>query len=92
MFYLNIDEDKKMVKNILNVCSYTIVNFALFIVYLYVFGQHSIRKYLAKAVITTEMEERPSRIPSPGIIFFLNSTIQMKVAGYHEKKEATAHQ
>ena len=70
LWYLNIDEDKKMVKNCLNVCSYTIVNLALFIVYLYVFGQHSIRKYLAKAVITTEMEERPSRIPSPGIIFF----------------------
>ena len=49
-----------------NVLSYVIVNLVLLIIYLYFFGQHSINKYLTKAVIITEMEERPSSIPPPG--------------------------
>ena len=48
---------------------HAIVTIALLIIFVYFFGLNSVSKYLAKAVIITETEERPSRIPSPGVNF-----------------------
>ena len=64
---VEVKEEKNMAQNVFhNVLSYVIVNLVLLVIYLYAFGQHSIQKYLTKAVIITEMEERPSSITPPG--------------------------
>ena len=53
--------------NILNnIFTQIVVNLVLFFIYLFVFGQHSVKKYLDNAVIITETEERPPFISPPG--------------------------
>ena len=42
------------------------VNIILIMIYVYFFGQSSVNKYLDKAVIITEKEEKPDSINPPG--------------------------
>ena len=44
-----------------------IVSVALLIIYVYFFGQNSIRKYVDNAVFVTTLEEKPKYITPPGI-------------------------
>ena len=43
-----------------------IVSAALLIIYVYFFGQNSIKKYVDNAVFVTTLEEKPKSIPPPG--------------------------
>ena len=43
-----------------------IVSVALLIIYVYFFGQNSIRKYVDNAVFVTTLEEKPKYITPPG--------------------------
>ena len=43
-----------------------IVSVALLIIYVYFFGQNSIRKYVDNAVFVTTLEEKPKYINPPG--------------------------
>ena len=43
-----------------------VVSLALLIIYIYFFGQQSIRRYLASEVIIIEQEEKDVSIPQPG--------------------------
>ena len=55
-----------------------VVSLALLIIYIYFFGQQSIRRYLASEVIIIEQEEKDVSIPQPGKVvdlIFINSAI-----------------
>ena len=43
-----------------------VANIVLLIIYAYVFGQHSLRKYLEKGVVIVNLEEESSSIKPPG--------------------------
>ena len=43
-----------------------VANIVLLIIYAYVFGQHSLRKYLEKGVVIVNLEEEYSSIKPPG--------------------------
>ena len=43
-----------------------LINITLIAIYVYFFGQTSLKKYLNKAVIISTKEETPSFIPPPG--------------------------
>ena len=42
-----------------------LVNIVLLILYIYIFGQYSIRKYLDKGVIVVKQQDKTSSIPAP---------------------------
>ena len=46
------------------------VSLALLIIYVYFFGQHSIKRYLAREIIIVEQEEKDVSIPQPGKVDF----------------------
>ena len=48
-----------------------VVSLALLIIYIYFFGQQSIRRYLASEVIIIEQEEKDVSIPQPGEVYLI---------------------
>ena len=43
-----------------------LINFILLMIYIFCFGQHSIRRYLENGVIVVQYEEKPTVINPPG--------------------------
>ena len=43
-----------------------LINFILLMIYIFCFGQHSIRRYLENGVIVVQYEEKPTVISPPG--------------------------
>ena len=61
------NKDKKMtMTNKLK--SNVVINIILIIIYVYFFGQHSVKRFLDKAVIITEHEEKQKLIDPPGMV------------------------
>ena len=61
------NKDKKMtMTNKLK--SNVVINIILIIIYVYFFGQHSLKRFLNKSVIITEHEEKQELIDPPGIL------------------------
>ena len=61
------NKDKKMtMTNKLK--SNVVINIILIIIYVYFFGQHSLKRFLDKSVIITEHEEKQELIDPPGIL------------------------
>ena len=54
--------NKIAVRNVANIA----VSMILFIMYVSMFGQNSIERFLEKKIIITEHEEKPSSMPPPG--------------------------
>ena len=54
--------NKIAVRNAANIA----VSMILFIMYVSMFGQNSIERFLEKKIIITEHEEKPSSMPPPG--------------------------
>ena len=48
------------------IVSNIIVSLALLIIYVYFFGQNSIKRYLEQVVIIVEKEEKDVSVPQPG--------------------------
>ena len=46
--------------------SNVVINIILIIIYVYFFGQHSLKRFLDKSVIITEHEEKQDTIDPPG--------------------------
>ena len=55
-----------------------IVNFVLLIIYVLVFGQQSLQRYLDKSAVITKHEEDASLYSSPGLVFILHNFILIK--------------
>ena len=52
--------------------SNVLVNIILIIIYVYFFGQHSVKRFLDKSVIVTEHKEKKESIDPPGTEFLLS--------------------
>ena len=52
--------------------SNVLINITLIIIYVYFFGQHSVKRFLDKSVIITEHEEKQESIDPPGTEFLLS--------------------
>ena len=48
-----------------------IVNFVLLIIYVLVFGQQSLQRYIDKSAVITKHEEDASLYSSPGLLFII---------------------
>ena len=58
------------------------VNIVLLIIYCYIFGQYSIRKYLDKGVITIKQQDESSNIPAPSNVD-IGSDEKTKISQFH---------
>ena len=59
-------------KTKLKVVAHIVVSMVLVIIYIYFFGQESLRKFRKKAVIVTEHEEYFVDTPQPGVCYILS--------------------
>ena len=56
----------KIILRINKVAANILINFILLMIYIFCFGQHSIRRYLENGVIVVQYEEKPTVISPPG--------------------------
>ena len=63
--------NKKLVANVA-------VNIILLIIYIYFFGQHSLRKYLEHGIVVINYEEKSENLISPPGMYVLYSSYQLK--------------
>ena len=54
-----------------------IVNFVLLIIYVLVFGQQSLQRYLDKSAVITKHEEDASLYSSPGLLFIISYLLKL---------------
>ena len=64
-----------------------LINFILLMIYIFCFGQHSIRRYLENGIIVVQYEEKPTVISPPGklaisIFLALRSIIRFLIKQY----------
>ena len=74
MFHIHLLLQKYLTMN--RVRSNVVINIILIIIYVYFFGQHSVKRFLDKSVIITEHEEKQQLIDPPGMVLNYFSLIK----------------